>query len=72
MNEAKVNIGQLNEVQIKAMIYDEQTRVLVAQNNIKALQEELLRRLKAAEATNMVEEKPKAEVVEADPPKEGE
>lgn len=53
-----MDLTKLSDDRVKAMIYDEQGRTLVAQNNIKALQQELLRRTEQPKAVNMVEDVP--------------
>ena len=58
MEQKKVDLAQIPDVQLKALIYDEQNKVLLSQNNIQALQQELVNRAKkAAETANMVEKK---------------
>ena len=75
----KVDLTKLNDDKIKALIYDEQNRVLLSQNNIKALEQELLRRLKEKQTANMVENVPSVTAPAVDvtekteeKPKEGE
>lgn len=66
--QQKVELSQVPDVQLKALIYDEQNKAILANNNIQALQKELLNRAKTkVETIDMVEKPTPEEVVEAEP-----
>lgn len=66
MEQQNVDLKQLPDVQIKALIYDEQNKALLAKNNIQALQQELLQR--AQKTADMVDKGPKIEAPAVDTP----
>lgn len=48
----QVNLSQLTETQLKAFAYDEMSKIEMAQNNLRILNQELTRRQSVQKASN--------------------
>lgn len=58
MEQNQVQISQLSDIQLKALAYDELGKLELAQNNIRAINQELASRNRQNDVTKLVDNNP--------------